>query len=113
MSRRGHARRRSWRSPQDVQPLERAFQSIVESAAGDPPAHATPLALAFSCTRAWSTWLRQVRERYPGLELPTLTSIPPTVLVSFQRPDGSGWLDAQLVDDLRRLACKSETGVGE
>jgi hypothetical protein len=111
MSHRRHPRRRSWCNPKDVAPLERAFQSIVEEAAGTPPPHATPLCLCFRCTGDWAAWLRRVRQRYPGLDLPTVTSVPPVVLVSFQRADGSGWLDAHVVDDLRRLACKSDTDV--
>jgi hypothetical protein len=113
MSRHRHPRARSWRNAKDVAPLEQAFQALVEEAAGAPPPRATPLCLCFRCTGDWAAWLRRVRERYPGLDLPTVTACPPVVLVSFQRADGSGWLDAHVVDELRRLACKSATDMGQ
>lgn len=98
MSRHRHPRPRRWRSPHDVQPLERAFQTVLESAAGDPPPHATPLALCFSTTGHWSRWLRRVRERYPDLELPTTWPYDEHAAVQ--------WSDWTLLDGLEPLLAR-------
>lgn len=100
--RRHHALRR--RKEQELRELERAFAQVWAQRILDPEHHETPCGLCFPDVPTWRSWLRWVEACHPDLDVLTITSVAPVVLVVFIQQRSREWLPATLVDELLTLA---------
>jgi hypothetical protein len=96
---RGRRRRRRYRKRGEELELERAFAEAWAQRAWEPARHDTPMGLCFPSTEAWRAWLHRVQECCGGVDLRTVTTCEPVVLMLFQERSGR-WLDATTIEQL-------------